>query len=375
MDEELFKSKVQLSGGQDQDPQEQSQVSPVLEEIRNQTDGTPESIKKYFETLSFDGFSEMLNGLNAYFRRISGQHKMDGYGHTPSYIPPDPKDREPLLKEAFEKAIKEDSPEKCATVLGMSILLIHPYLDGNGRTSRTIFTLLSNGYSGSEKDKMLFSAIGDKDDEDECHHSERTIVDLDPGKVKVENHLLSDLIDWNMRKAVIRNRFNISLPDLPDRVRNLNSDLIYWDIGEREIENYSGFKLSNLSTRVGVGTVDRDYKADSNLTKDEASELSKIFTFSNLALLACMNTFSDELYNKSLTHINYEGKEFAYITYKNVVNNITSKELSSLRNAFRQARIDYVREMIRVTNRSDFQDIYDQYSAELEEWKKRDLFK
>lgn len=318
---------------------EQFQIPPVLEKIHNQTAGTPESVKQYFETLSFDDFSELLNGLNGFYRGTLGQQTMDGDGEiSDGYMPPNPKDRVPLLKEAFEKAIKEDSPDKCAMVLGMSILTIHPYLDGNGRTSRTIFALLTNGYSGSNKDKSLFMEIGEKDNEGKYHRSGSHIVDLDPNNSEFENgDSLSDLIYWGMKKTAVINRF--------------------------------GDNLSNLPIKVGFTNSDRNYNPESKLNKEEQLELSSIFESNPLAFVACVDSFSDELYKKSLRHINFEGNEYDVISYRNIIKDITDDDLSKLKDSFRQARIDYVRQIMNVVDRNNYQNIYQQYFGKLEKWK------
>ncbi len=332
----------QSSGFDIQPTGEQFQIPNTLEMIRNRTSGgTPEAIKKYFETLSFEDFSELLNGLNAYFRRISGQHKMDGdKSLTDGYMPPSPEDRIPLLKEAFEKAIREDTPEKCATVLGMSILTIHPYLDGNGRTSRTIFALLTNGYSGNDEDKALFTTIGQKDNEDpeyDYHPSGSYIIDLDPSNIKVGDHVLSDLIYGEMTESAF--------------IKKLGSN------------------FSNHPIRVGFSNRDWNYDPESKLTREEQLELCNIFGSNSLAFIACIRSFSDELYEKSLRHINFESHEYDVIAYRNIIKDITNGDLSNLRSAFRQTRIDYVRKIMDLTDRDDFQDIFRQYSDKLEGWK------
>ena len=337
---------IQISQSQSQELQEQLQIPLVLEEIRSQTDGTPESIKKHFETLSFEDFSVFLNRLNGYFRNIPGQHTMDGYGLMMNgYVPPDPKDRVPLMKEAFEEAVKEDSPEKCATVLGMSILTIHPYVDGNGRTSRTIFALLTNGYSGSKEDKTLFSEIGQKDNENAEDiefngHSRGNIkINLDPSSVKIGDVPLSLLIDAEIKWSALTNRFGHNLTEYPVRVG-------------------------------GLGGLHFKYNPRLKLNEVEQRELNKIFGSNAIAFVACINSFSNELYKKSLKHINFEGKEYDIISAQNIIEDITVDELSKLRIAFRQATIDYVRKIMNITKRDNFQDIYNQYSAGLEKWRK-----
>lgn len=320
--------------------EEKFQIPSVLEKIHSQTNGTPESIKKYFETLSFDNFSNLLNELNGYYRGIHSQHNMDGNGKmSDGYMPPDPKDRVPLLKEAFEKAIKEDSPEKSAMVLGMSILTIHPYLDGNGRTSRTIFALLTNGYSGSNEDKKLFAEIGEKDNEDEYHRSGSHIIDLDPSNSNVENdYSLSDLIYGDMKKTAVINRFGI---------------------------DYSG----NLPVRVGFTNSDWNYNSESKLNEVEQHELGNIFESNALAFVACINSFSDELYKKSLRDISFKDDEYIVISYSNIITEITDNELDNLKNTFRKVRVDYVRKIMSITERDNFETIYHQYSSRFEKWK------
>lgn len=329
----------QSAGIEAQPITEQFQLPPLLEKIHIKTNGTPESVKQYFGTLSFDDFSQLLNGLNGFYRNTSGEQSMDGDGKMGNgYMPPDPKDRIPLLKEAFEKAIKEDSPEKCGMVLGMSILTIHPYLDGNGRTSRTIFALLTNGYSGSEKDKTLFAEIGEKDNENEYHRSGSHIIDLDPNNSELKKGLsLADLVYWDLKKIAVENRFGANLSDLP--------------------------------IRVGVNNYDQYYNPESKLSKEEQLELSNIFESMPLAFVACINSFSDELYKKSLRHVNFDGSEYDVISYENIIKDITSEDLFDLRSAFRQVRVDYVRQIMKVTNREDYQNIYQQYFDKLEKWK------
>lgn len=332
---------TEASTGLDKQPTgEQFQIPSILDKIRSQTGGTPEAIRKYFDALPFKVFSGLLNELNGWYRGILKQQKMDGDGMVADgYMPPDPQDRIPLLKEAFEKATKEDTTEKCAMILGMSILTIHPYSDGNGRTSRTIFALLTNGYSGSKKDKALFAAIGGKNQDENGNHSGGNyIITLDPTIRELRDRpSLSDLIYEDMNRSAITGRFNANLPDLP--------------------------------IRVGFSTSDRRYNPESKLNAEEQLELGNIFGSRELAFIACINSFSDELYKKSLRRINYRGDEHYVISYRNIINDITVDDLSRLRGSFRQTRLDYVRKLMNISNREDFPDIYRQYSKRLEQWK------
>lgn len=268
---------------------------------------------------------------------------MDGNGKmADGYQPPDPGDRISLLQETFVKAMQENSLEKCAIVLSMSILTIHPYLDGNGRISRTLFALLVNGYSGSRDDQALFSAIGQPDNEDpenEHHPSGRYIIDLEPGVVKVGDYWLADAITGAMKKTALVNRLGANPTDCP--------------------------------IRVGLGGMLFDYRYDSESQLDEREqrELQDMFWSNALAFVACVNSFRDELYKQSLKHISFEGNEYNIIAYKNIIKVITKEDFINLKRAFRQARIDYVRTLMQITDREDFEDLYQQYISNLDAWR------
>lgn len=206
------------------------QIPDCIDRIKDITDGSPEAIKMFLESLSFDEYSEFLNDLNGYFRNKNKDNcYMDGDGLTADgYMPPESEDRIWLMKESFDLAISQESLEKCAYILGMSILTIHPYLDGNGRTSRIMLALLTNGYSGNEDDRRLFSLIGNRDDEDSYHKSNRSVVDADPRGIMFNNgdYSLCDFVLYNMKTKSISNRFgdNADLSNIPIRVGISNRD-------------------------------------------------------------------------------------------------------------------------------------------------------
>ena len=320
----------------------QIDVAPALDIILQNTDGTPESIKSYFETLSFDEFGAFLNSLNGYFRGSLDNQGMDGNGVTgDGYLPPDSEYRIQLLKEAFEKAMKEDSQAKSAIILGMTILTTHSYSDGNGRTSRTIFTLLTNGYTGSRHDRKLFNVIGQPDEiEDEIHFhkSGSSIIDLDPSNMPVENRLtLSELIYGNMMSSAVERRL--------------------------------GFDAADYPIRVGLGGQDKEFNMNSQLNVLQQEKLSEIFGSNPLAFVACINSFSDNLYKASLKNISFDGKKYKIISYGNIIELITPEEFSRLEQEYNRVGVAYIRKTMDVVERDDFQDIYQRQVDKIEAWK------
>lgn len=72
-------------------------------------------------------------------------------------MPPEPEDKQPLLEAALNGAkqvlSKEDDPNKgledASLIFSGAINYIHPFEDGNGRTSRIVGFLTKEGYDGS----------------------------------------------------------------------------------------------------------------------------------------------------------------------------------------------------------------------------------
>lgn len=317
----------------------QSGVPPLMDEILQNTGGTPEAIKTHLEKLSFEDFVSLLNRLNGYFRGNSEEQEMDGAGlMADGYMPPDPQDRRTLMHEAYEKAMAEESPVEAAFVLGMSILTIHPYIDGNGRTSRTIFALLTNGYSGSDEDGRLFSAIGAVDeDENGYHRNGRGAIDLDPGSFLVDD------------------RFTLT-------------DRLIVDMQSKAIENRLGKNASEYPVRVGISRRDREFNANSQLSEEQQTELADIFGSGGFAYVACMNSFTDKLYTISLKRVNFDKQENDIIAYKNIIEVITPEDFERLKNEFRLVRIAYVRAAMNVTDLEEFQFIEKHHLDKLRAW-------
>jgi hypothetical protein len=159
---------------------------------------TPEDAKSYLETLNYEEFSSLLNRINGLERTIpTEKRKMDGsgyvqmsgtlFGKNVEHQPPRQSDREPLMQAAFEAAQNAPTPEDAALLLGLCINTIHPYEDGNGRTSRLVYTLLQHGYDGTPSDIALYSSLL-------RNTHGRQIVDLNPGRVKA---------DWSYTRQAI----------------------------------------------------------------------------------------------------------------------------------------------------------------------------
>jgi len=135
---------------------------------------SPEARLEYFDALGSDNFVKLLSDTD---RVLTKQHS-DNPFVTENYnyildeedplatfeIMPAPEDKIPLLKNLYEKArtIPYDNPEaidQIAAFVGFGINAIHPFTEGNGRTARTIYTLLTA--NDTNRDELLHRAAQD----------------------------------------------------------------------------------------------------------------------------------------------------------------------------------------------------------------------
>lgn len=131
---------------------------------------TPEQSKKFLDSLSYDDFKKWISFVNGVERGLPRSERgqvSDSVvkseaaltGTEVEYRPPNKDSRDKLLKMAFEKAQSMDDAETAALTLGLSINAIHYFEDGNGRTARITYALLSRGYDGSQEDQVFYSSL------------------------------------------------------------------------------------------------------------------------------------------------------------------------------------------------------------------------
>lgn len=151
---------------------------------------TPEVSKEFLDSLSFEEFTKWTDMLNGMAREIPApQRGMKGTGHITetsflhgsgvAYRPPADSDRVPLMKEAFERSKKVSDSEKAGLLLAFTVNAVHPYDDGNGRTSRMLYSLLAHGYDGSLGDKEYFTSLLE-------NTKGREVVDLNPSRQHID---------------------------------------------------------------------------------------------------------------------------------------------------------------------------------------------
>lgn len=320
--------------------------NPILSEFIEKTyPATPENIKQKLNESTFSEFKEFLLQFNSSIRDTNAQ-QFDGDGLLANgYLPPAPEDRLPLLEKAFNYSKTLDAPEQSAFVLGSSILTIHPFLDGNGRTSRTIFALLTNGYSGSEIDSKLFGTIAPVAKDDDGHNSASNIIDLDPETIKLKTNSSEY---WNQNLAYqITNE--LRLDAISQRFHQPENNL-------------------NLPARIGIRNRDANFTPDSLLDERQQSNLFKMFGSHQIAYISCIKSFPNDLLSKSIRHHSIQDQEFDTISYSNVVRTITTEEYEKFAMAFNETTINYIINTMQVAERPEFNTIIHQCMTKIINW-------
>jgi Fic/DOC family len=154
------------------------------------------------EKVTFDEFKDFLVRINGIARNIPIQDRgFDGNGvaldgFIDQAVVPKQEDKEDLLKEAFMARLRLKYPEDDRYMLPAVLTAVHPFADGNGRTSRVLNLLLTE-YDSSEKfNETLQKALG----EDGRFDS----LDINPSYINLE-----------IEKTILR-KYGLAEDQLPD---------------------------------------------------------------------------------------------------------------------------------------------------------------
>lgn len=154
----------------DEDPELATTVQ-IMEKLHaSEVFHTPEQSKEFLDSLDYADFKKFISLVNGVEREIPVpergqvsssfvQSRGVMWGTQVDYRPPHKTMRDDLLKLAFEKAQQVESPELAGLTLGLSINAIHYFEDGNGRTARMVYSLLTEGYDGSKASQARYTEL------------------------------------------------------------------------------------------------------------------------------------------------------------------------------------------------------------------------
>jgi hypothetical protein len=142
------------------------------------------------ESLSDDQYLQFINGVNGILRGIEkDKWGMDGDGVTAAshevvgtHIFPRHADKKDILTKTWRTAKEMNASgrnlEDIGMLLGSLLVEIHPYADGNGRTSRLIYSMVKDGISADKEEKLVALLGEDGRDELDMALSKFYINDL-----------------------------------------------------------------------------------------------------------------------------------------------------------------------------------------------------
>lgn len=122
--------------------------------------------RSLIESLSDDQYLQLINGVNGILRGLEkDKWGMDGEGVTAaghevvgSHIFPRHADKKDILIKTWQAAKEMNASgrdlEDIGTLLGALLVETHPYADGNGRTSRLVYSMVKDGISEDKKEKL-----------------------------------------------------------------------------------------------------------------------------------------------------------------------------------------------------------------------------
>lgn len=129
----------------------------------------PISRRDYFEHVDGDGFIDFLQQNASLVRTGNDEVKQPFDGEKvglAGHEVPDQRDKERLLRDTWDVArtflrdrglSDEDALERAALAVAGGVLLAHPFIDGNGRTSRLSSLMIARGVVGEE---ILANVLG-----------------------------------------------------------------------------------------------------------------------------------------------------------------------------------------------------------------------
>jgi hypothetical protein len=300
--------------------------------------GSPESTKVFVDNLDYNQFESFLNRINGICRdKAINDRELDGNGHITEsnamfgwssidYMPPATEDRRLLMQKVFEafKGIK--NLEQGATMLGVAINIIHPYNDGNGRTSRFVYSLLTHGYRGTSGDKQYFNSLL-------TNTEGRKIIDLNPRNTGLD----SDFNRKKKREIAAKYEYTGSLPT--------------YVFGGYNAEFAEDQSADNLLVSEGISDLSRELLhkiiQDSSFS---ATTFTEFLLESGSDLESCIKVFED-------------GRVPLFI--EQIISNLSDAEIISIVEKSMDLRVQYVEYLIDLFTDSssiDFaQEIVDSY--------------
>lgn len=304
---------------------------------------TPEQSKEFLDSLSFTDFIRWITFLEGMETNIaikdrsigSSSHveavrKNDGSSYC-KYLPPYSMHRLELLKMAFDKSQSISDPKTAGLTLGFAINAIHPYDDGNGRTARVIYSLLSRGYSGSIEDKNYYSKIL-------VNTTGQEIVNPNPYSCGLQNEITKEL-NKNSRKRNGYIKENLALDRISGAYRDENDEWI-----QDGSESYEDLAVSE------------------DIGLDDRKRLHLALNDGDFTMVAFYRSFIPERIAKYIVKREDNYGTDSFITGKNFVSSLSSDEINNFFCESVRVKYEYITKVINFSDRPDAQEYLNKFN-------------
>lgn len=212
---------------------------------------------KELEKVSFNAYKDFLIRLNAIARDIPVKKRtFDGQGvqlkgFMSEAFPPRDEDKEKLLEYSYNKISSVKNKGDEAYMLSSIINAVHLFEDGNGRTSRILYTLLSSP-SKEESQNQLRLALST--------YGRYDTLDINPG-----------LINYNIEELILKKHG--------------------WDFHDTKDNEKVSFKIGEVNTLVTLDDYDKNFHYNQEKIENsekEAQKLIELFDKNNPYLITAV---------------------------------------------------------------------------------------
>lgn len=222
-----------------------------------------EKFEEWLQNLFYEDYKDNLTRLNGILRETPIKNRIvDGSGVEVSfgimgdtaYLPPTAEQKDGLMRESFEALKQIPKNEDRALLAYYSLQAIHPYSDGNGRTGRLVYELISEDGKGITEEKLSELLDHDKEGHSGAGKGRDIFAKkvLEPKKAYyyINREVAVDVLggDFLNEYGEIYYSGYVGVGNVPEKINipKQEKDVAEKIIGELEVDNFSFAGLSIL---------------------------------------------------------------------------------------------------------------------------------
>lgn len=299
---------------------------------------TPEKSKEFLDSLNYDEFKQWISFVNGIERGVPTEERgkvgdssvmSEGFlgAREIVYRPPHQSHRNDLLKLAFSKARSVSDPAMAGLTLGLAINAIHYFDDGNGRTGRMVFALLSRGYDGSGENQAYYSSLLE-------NTKGREVINPNPATSSIDKKIRDEMLTLAREKCGYNEAFKDEA--MPTIIVDAYPDALAGEFSPKELAVSE--EVDDLGRQMLYETLE-----------------------SKVTMISLMKSFGPERIMPFVRTRRYDNG--TYLDGGDFIPTLTQKEIHNWWNQTQGSLKAYVMRMIYVSDRPDAQNILVHYTG------------